>query len=83
MTQVNLELPESTPNILHCSHNELAYEIRLAAAIHWYQQGRISQEAAANIAGLDRTDFLMKLSRMEKDSFLVDFDDLDKELERG
>ena len=30
--------------------------MRLAAAIHWYGRGEISQERAAGIAGLDRTD---------------------------
>jgi len=55
----------------------------LAAALQWYQQGRISQELAANIAGLDRTDFLLMLARLKKDSFQVDFEDLDHELARG
>jgi predicted HTH domain antitoxin len=57
--------------------------LRLAAAAHWYQLGRISQEAAAEIAGLDRTDFLLALAKMGKDSFIVDFEDLDRELDRG
>jgi predicted HTH domain antitoxin len=57
--------------------------LRLAVAIHWYQRGDISQEKAANIAGLDRTDFLIALSREQVDVFTVDFDDLKRELERG
>jgi hypothetical protein len=32
---------------------------------------------------MDRTDFLLALARMGKDSFQVDFDDLDRELARG
>ena len=56
--------------------------MQLAAAVHWYQQGRISQEWAAMIAGMDRTGFLLALARMGKDSFHVDFDDLDHELAR-
>ena len=55
----------------------------LAASVHWYQQGRISQEWAAKIAGMDRTDFLLTPARMGRDSFVVDFDDLDDELARG
>jgi predicted HTH domain antitoxin len=57
--------------------------LRLAAAIHWYQRGEISQEKAASIAGLDRTDFILALSREKVDVFNVDFDDLQRELERG
>ena len=83
MTQVCLDLPESVPALLHCRPGELNKEVLLAAAAHWYQQGRISQEWAAQIAGLDRTDFLLFLARMGKDSFVVDFDDLDDELTRG
>ncbi len=82
MTQVYVELPETVYSVLHCSPADLDKEIRLAASAHWYQQGRISQEWAAKIAGLDRTDFLLALAQMGKDSFVVDFDDLDNELAR-
>ena len=55
----------------------------MSGVLQWYQQGRISQEWAARIAGMDRTDFLLALARMGKDSFTVDFDDLDREVARG
>lgn len=83
MTQVQIELPEAVYSLLHCAPDDLSRELRLAAAVQWYQQGRISQEWAATIAGLDRTDFLLALARLGKDSFVVDFDDLDRELSRG
>ena len=83
MTHVHIVLPEAVHAVLHCAPDELDQELRLAAAVQWYQQGRISQEWAATIAGLDRTDFLLALARMGKDSFVVDFDDLDRELARG
>jgi predicted HTH domain antitoxin len=82
MTQVNVELPETVYSVLHCGPADLDKEIRLAASVHWYQQGRISQEWAAKIAGLDRTDFLLALAQMGRDSFAVDFEDLDNELAR-
>ena len=83
MPQINVELPETVYAVLHCSPGELDRELRLAASAHWYQQGRISQEWAAKIAGMDRTDFLLALAHMGKDSFVVDFDGLDDELARG
>lgn len=83
MTHVNVELPETVYSVLHCSPDELGSELLLAAAVQWYSQGRISQEAAAEIAGLDRSDFLLALARLGKDSFSVDFEDLDRELARG
>jgi predicted HTH domain antitoxin len=83
MTTITLELPEEIFSALRLSPNEFVQELRLAAAIHWYQRGDISQEKAANIAGLDRTDFILALSREKVDVFNVDFDDLQRELERG
>jgi predicted HTH domain antitoxin len=83
MTQVSIELPDAVCSLLQCAPGILDQELRLAAAVQWYQQGRISQEWAARIAGRDRTDFILTLSHMGKDSFHVDFEDLGRELARG
>ena len=83
MAQIRIELPDVVCSLLQCSPGTLDKEMRLAAAVQWYQQGRISQEWAARIAGMDRTDFLLGLSHMGEDSFQVDFEDLDRELARG
>ena len=83
MAQVRIELPDVLCSLLECAPGTLDKELRLAAAVQWYQQGRISQEWAARIAGMDRTDFILTLCHMGKDSFRVDFDDLDRELARG
>jgi predicted HTH domain antitoxin len=61
----------------------LTKEMRLAAVAAWYEQGKLSREVAARIAGLNRTDFLLALARMGKDSFQIDFEDLNRELARG
>jgi len=55
--------------------------MRLAAAVHWYSRGEMSQEKAAEVAGLDRTDFLMALARLKVDAFVVDFGALRRELQ--
>ena len=68
---------------LHRSPEEFVAELRLAGAIHWYGRGVISQEKAAHIAGLDRTDFLMALSREQVGVFEVDIGALKSELDRG
>lgn len=82
MTHIHLELPAGISFALRCRAEDLREEARLALAAHWYSQGRLSQERAAEVAGLDRADFLLALSRMGKDVFQVDFDDLDRELAR-
>ena len=82
MTTVSFELPEDVFSALRRSPDEFVSALRLAAAIHWYERGEISQEKAAHIAGVDRTDFLLALAHEQADAFVVDFDDLQRELER-
>jgi predicted HTH domain antitoxin len=57
--------------------------MRLAAAIHWYERGEISHEKTAQIAGLDRTDLFLALAREHSDAFVIDIEDLKRELDRG
>jgi predicted HTH domain antitoxin len=83
MATVSLELPEEVFSALRRSPEEFVREMRLAAAIHWYTRGEISQEKAAQIAGLDRTDFLLALARERVDAFVVDIEDLKRELDCG
>jgi hypothetical protein len=83
MTIISFDVPPEVFSTLKASPDGFARELRLAAAIFWYQRGQISQEKAAQIAGLDRTDFLMALAREQVDAFQVDFDDLERELARG
>jgi predicted HTH domain antitoxin len=83
MTTVTLKLPEELFSALRSSPEEFVKELRLAAAVHWYERGEISQEKAAQIAGLDRTDFLLALAEEKAPAFVVDREDLKRELELG
>ena len=78
-----MKLDGDVLSALRRSPDEFANEMRLAAAIHWYKRGEISQEKAAQVAGLDRTDFLLALAREGEEAFTVDFADLERELQRG
>lgn len=83
MTPITLQMPDDVFSALRRSPEEFGREMRLAAAVHWYSRGEISQEKAAEIAGLNRKEFLLALAREKVDVFLVDFDDLKRELELG
>lgn len=83
MMEITMKLDEEVLSSLRRSPSEFAREMRLAAAIQWYKRGEISQENAAQVAGLDRTDFLLALAREGEDAFVVDFAGLDRELKRG
>jgi len=81
--EITLELDDDVLSALSSSPQQFARELRLAAAIHWYKRGELSQEKAAQVAGLDRTDFLLALKREGEEAFSVDLADLQKELQRG
>lgn len=82
MTSFTVEFPETALAALQMSPKDIRAELRLAAAITWYEAGNISQEVAAEIAGLCRIYFLLALARAGRDSFHVDLDELDEELTR-
>ena len=80
---MTFKLPDEVFSALRRSPEEFVGELRLAAAVHWYQRGEISQEKAAQVAGLDRTDFLLALAEEKAPAFVVDPADLKRELELG
>ena len=63
--QVVLELPESIFSALRTEPAEMARELPLAAAVKWYELGRLSQAKAAELAGLSRYEFIHALARFE------------------
>jgi predicted HTH domain antitoxin len=83
MATLTIELPESAFSALRRSPQEFAKEMRIAAAIQWYAQRQISQEKAAEIAGLSRTEFLEELFRRRVPASQVTLQELVKEIERA
>ncbi len=61
MPTVTMDLPEDVFSALRRSPDEFAREMRLAAAMLWYSRGMLSQGKAAEVAGLNRADFLKAL----------------------
>jgi predicted HTH domain antitoxin len=82
MATVTVEVPDDAFSALRRSTKEFAQEMRLAAAIQWYHQRLISQGKAAAIAGLSRRDFLMALYHAKVEASQVDFEEMEKEVER-
>jgi predicted HTH domain antitoxin len=80
MTSVQVSLPDSLFAALRKAPHEVPREIRIAASIHWYQQSALSMERAAECAGLSRSEFLAELARRRVDVFVVDEEDLAREL---
>ena len=80
--KLTLELPDDALAILRSSPETFANELRLAAAVKWYEMGRISQSRAAELAGINRHDFLQALARFQVTPFQVSPDELAEELAR-
>jgi predicted HTH domain antitoxin len=82
MAQVVFDFPPTVFSALRKAPEEFASEMRLAAAIHWYSQGMISQGKAAEIAGLSRIGFLDELFRRKIPAVQMTLEELRAELGR-
>ena len=80
MTQLALELPEHVFSTLRLSPAEFAREMRIAAAIQWYAERRVSQEKAAEIAGQSRIEFIDELRYRKVPAIQLNKTELDAEL---
>ena len=61
--QIEINLPDSAFSALRLSPVQFAVEMRLAAALKWYEAGMISQSKAALVAGVSREAFLQAAGR--------------------
>lgn len=75
-----IELPESAFSALRKSPTEFVQEMKYAAVVKWCEAGMISQDKAAEIAGLSRFDFLKLLARYDASAIQTTDDLLDEEL---
>ncbi len=79
---LRLDMPEGAFSALRKDPNEFTKELRLAAAVKWYELGMISQEKASEIAGLSRKDFIFSLGRFGVSPFQYTTEEIKEELER-
>lgn len=67
MIPVTVQLPETIFSALRKNPDEFIQEMRIAAAVKWYELGEISQSKASEVAGLSRSEFINALSRYRVD----------------
>ncbi len=82
MVTVTFELPEDALSSVRKDPDHFARELRLAAAVKWYEMGEVSQSRAAEIAGLSRSEFIEALGRFEVSVFQYSVDEIAEEVNR-
>jgi predicted HTH domain antitoxin len=78
-----IELPGDSLAPIAESPDAFAKEMRLAAAMLWYLQGRVSHERAAQYAGTSRIAFIDALAAARLPAFHVDVDEVMEEVQNA
>jgi predicted HTH domain antitoxin len=83
VSAVTLDLAPEVLSALRLDAPSFAAEMRVAAAVKWYELGRLSQSKAAQVAGISRVEFLAALHRYGVTPFQYDADEILAEVRRG
>ena len=80
MIDVHLQLPESLFSTLHKSKEEIIVLLKLCTAVKLYELEQISQERAAELAGLTRTEFLLMLRDFKITPYQYSYEEIKEEV---
>ena len=72
---LEIEVPDEVLLGLQKDAKHLAAEMRIAAAVKWYELGQLTQGKAAEVAGLSRAAFINELGRYGVSPFQETADD--------
>jgi len=80
MTQIVLNFDAGAMSALRKGPDQLAAEVKTAAVVQWFAEGRISQSKGAEILGISRVQFLDELFRRRVSAVQAEIDELREEI---
>jgi len=80
MSRISIDIADDLLVALREHPQEVAQEIRVVAAIHYFQTRRLSLGQAARLAGMSRLDFLDVLNTHGVPAFDLSAEDADAEI---
>jgi len=83
MEKIVLEIPDEVLISLKETPTELSRDIRMLAAVKFYQMGKLSSGRAAQLAGIPRVSFLQSLARYGVPVFELTPEELRQDLENA
>jgi len=69
--RIQLDVPDEVLVSLKETPQTLARELRIAAAVKFYELGKLSSGRAAQLAGMSRVEFLSALGRFQVSPFFM------------
>ena len=83
MVHIAFDIQEGALSSVRQDPETFARELRIAAAVKWYEMQRVSQGRAAEIAGLSRSEFIDALGRYGISPFQQTVDELVQDAEEA
>lgn len=81
--QVTVELPEEAMHVLRLRPDQLPQEVREAAVLRWFEEGRLSQGQAAALLSVTRGEFFDLLNAHRLSPVQMTTADLDEDFRHG
>ncbi len=80
MTQLTIDVPETAFAAFKQTPAEFVRSMKITALAKWYEDGKISQSKAAEIAGISRQEFLEHLFEHKVSSYQLTPEELTNEV---
>ncbi len=80
MQKIQFDIPDDVLAALDQTPESLPMEIRMAAAAKLFELGKLSSGRAAELAGVERTEFLESIGLYGVDSFKISAAEVEQDL---